>query len=105
MGFGSNRIILVSLQDCGKLDKLPCLPCVDEWVPSHLQLLKNIMDKDGRHVLAVLFVLIVVEHVFLPTHLAPCRVIGKEIYIPLLPLVQPWQGELNYTFGGYELIF
>ena len=96
---------MIPLQDCGKLGKLPCLPCVDEWVPSHLQLLKNIMDKDGRHVLAVLLVLIVVEHVFLPPHLAPCRVVCEEIYIPLLSLMQPWQGELNYTFGGYELIF
>lgn len=27
-----------------------------------------------------------------------CRVVGEEIHIPLLTLVEPWKGKLNNTF-------
>ena len=30
--------------------------------------------------------------------LVPCRVVGEEIHIPLLTLVEPRKGKLNNTF-------
>ena len=56
------------------------------------------MDKDGSEILTIFLILVAVKHVFLPPHSVPCRVIGEEVNIPLLTLVKPRKGKLNYTF-------
>lgn len=36
--------------------------------------------------------------IFLPPHSVPCRVVGEEVNITLLTLVEPRKGKLNNTF-------
>ena len=37
--------------------------------------------------------LFAVEHILLSLHLIADRVVGKEVHVPVLPLVKLWKGE------------